>query len=106
MTRRFSKSIPTTRAIWKSAFGSPDHPVDARRDVVGRDACGRNLVEQRREGVEVVLVDEGDVDLAFVERAGGGEAAEAGPDDDDVRPVHHRSIPETLPTGPTEARAA
>ena len=46
---------------------SPDHPADARRDVVGRDARGRNLVEQRREGVEVVLVDQGDVDRALVE---------------------------------------
>ena len=46
---------------------SPDHPADTRRDVVGRDACGRNLVEERREGVEVVLVDQGDVDRALVE---------------------------------------
>ena len=46
---------------------SPDHAADARRDVVGRDTCGRNLVEQRREGVEVVLVDQGDVDRGLVE---------------------------------------
>ena len=46
---------------------APDHAADARRDVVGRHTCGRNLVEQRREGVEVVLVDEGDVDRGLVE---------------------------------------
>ena len=85
---------------------SPHHAADARRDVVGRDAGGRDLVEERRERVEVVLVDQRDVDRGTAKRTDSGEPAEAGADDDDVRPIHHRSIPESVLDQARSARAA
>ena len=37
-------------------------PAGVRRDVLGREPGRRDLVEQRRERVEVVLVDDRDLD--------------------------------------------
>jgi hypothetical protein len=60
-------------------------------DVARIQQPGRHLVEQRREEVVVVLVDQDNVDRLAVELAGAGEAAEPGADDDyrrcHVRPV-------------------
>ena len=57
------------------------------RDVAGRDRAGRDLVEQRREQVEVAAVDDGQVDARVpAELAGGVEPAEAAPDDQDPMP--------------------
>ena len=53
-------------------------------DVAGVEAGGRDLVEQRVEGVVVVPVDQRDVDVGALELADGGDAAEPTSDDDDV----------------------
>ena len=50
----------------------------------GRDRARRDLVEQRREQVEVAPVDDGQVDpVVLAELAGRVEPAEAAADDED-----------------------
>ena len=58
--------------------------ADRRGDLGRREPGGRDLIEQRLEQVIIVLVDDGDVERAAGERLGGGQAAEAGSDDDDA----------------------
>ena len=45
-------------------------PAQVGRDVVGREAGGRDLVEQRGEGVEVVPVDDRDLDRRVLRAPG------------------------------------
>ena len=45
---------------------------------------GRHLVQQRLEGVVVVLVDDHDVDVALAELLGGADAGEAAAQDEDA----------------------
>ena len=59
-----------------------------RRDVLRREPGRGDLVEQRRERVEVVLVDDRDLDRRPRERLRRGDATEAGSDDHDVRQLH------------------
>ncbi len=65
-----------------------DHP-DRIGDVTGFEPGGRDLVEQGLEGVEVALVDDGDLDRCADEVAGRGQAREPGPHHDDAV---HRAI--------------
>ena len=65
-------------------------PAGVRRDVLGREPGRRDLVEQRRERVEVVLVDDRDLDRRPCERLRRGDATETGPDDHDVWQLHRR----------------
>ena len=52
-----------------------------------------DLVQQRREQMVIVLVEEGHVDRSAIELASAGQAAEPGPHDDDLR-LRHRSARE------------
>ena len=62
-----------------------DHPD--RIGHIARFEAGRgHLVQQRLKGMEVALVDDGDLDLLADEGPGGRQPGKAGPDDDD--PVH------------------
>ena len=70
-----------------------DDASHAGSDVVGRDPCSRDLVQERRERVEVVLVDQRDAERLARERPCGGQPAEARADDDHVRQFHPSSIP-------------
>ena len=49
------------------------------------EACG-DLVQERLEGVVVVLVDEHDVDVALLQLLGGADPGEAAAEDEDARP--------------------
>jgi len=49
------------------------------------EQAGRNLVQERLEGVVVVLVDEDDVDVAFLQAPRGSDAREAAAEDEDAR---------------------
>ena len=51
---------------------------------VGLEQIGRDLVEQRLEGVVVVLVDEHDVDVGVLQLAGRADAGEAAAEDEDA----------------------
>ena len=51
-----------------------------------------HLVQERLEGVVVVLVDEHDVDVALVQLLGGADPGEAAPEDEDARPRGAGSI--------------
>src|ERR1700730_5775522 len=53
-------------------------------DVAWIQQPGGHLVEQRREEVVVVLVQQNHIDGLAVERAGAGEAAKPGADDHDA----------------------
>ena len=52
----------------------------------------RDLVQERLEGVVVVLVDEHDVDVALVQLLRGADPGEAAAEDEDARPRGARSI--------------
>ena len=54
---------------------------------------GRDLVQQRLEGVVVVLVDEDDVDVALAKLLGSADPAEAATQDQDAGPVAARLVP-------------
>jgi hypothetical protein len=54
---------------------------------------GRDLVQQRLEGVVVVLVHEHDVDVALAELLGSADPAEAAAQDHDAGPVAARLVP-------------
>src|SRR5208283_1025106 len=63
--------------------------ANGKTDLFGRQLVRRHLVEQRLEGVVVVLVDERDPDVGiaqFLERA---DSAETGAKDDHVGDVRH-----------------
>ncbi len=64
--------------------GSQD-PTDGRGYFSGREAGGRDLVEQRLEGVVVSAVDDRDLYGKSRDSAGGGQASEAGSYDYDPR---------------------
>ena len=49
------------------------------------EQAGRDLVEQRLEGVVVVLVDEDDVSAALLQLLGGADPGEAAAEDEDTR---------------------
>ena len=51
----------------------------------GLDEAGRELVEERLEGVVVVLVDEHDVGVGVLQLLHGADAGEAAAEDDDTR---------------------
>ena len=55
------------------------------------EPCG-HLVQERLEGVVVVLVDEHDVDVALVQFLSGADPGEAAPEDEDARPRGAGSI--------------
>ena len=63
-----------------------DHPGGGRDLALGDDA-GRHLVQQRLEQVVGGAGDQLDVDVGALELLCGGQAAEAGADDDDLVPV-------------------
>ena len=51
-----------------------------------------HLVQERLEGVVVVLVDEHDVDVALVQLLRGADPGEAAAEDEDARPRLVRSL--------------
>ena len=53
--------------------------------VAGVEAGGRNLVEQRLEGVVCVAVDQCHIDIGALELADRRNSTEPSSDDDDVR---------------------
>jgi hypothetical protein len=89
-------------------------------DVGGVQPGGGDLVEQRLEGVEVVAVDQRDRHVVGLGQGlGGGEPAEAGPDDHHLvllftshgprvrrRPPAAHGFPDRPPTGPRPVVAA
>jgi hypothetical protein len=70
-----------------------EHRPHGVADVDPAQPCGGDLVEERLEGMEVVAVDDGDLDVGVHQAAGGGQPAETGPDHDDVRPAGHGLAP-------------
>ena len=56
-------------------------------DRCGFEQGGRDLVEERLEGVVVVLVDEHDVDVGVLQLPCGAESRKASPEDQDARPL-------------------
>jgi hypothetical protein len=50
-----------------------------------REEVGRDLVEERLERVEVVLVDEDDVDVRLLQRAGSADPRKASSENEDAR---------------------
>jgi len=61
--------------------------ADRVRDVAGREAGRRDLVEQRLEEVVVAAVDHGQPDGGAGKLARRRQAPESGPDHDDFRKV-------------------
>ena len=61
-----------------------DHAPDGLGDVGGGKGGGRDLIEERHEEMIVAPVDDRHLDRRPAETLGTGEAAEAGPDDDDM----------------------
>src|SRR6266404_4421472 len=57
------------------------YPADGRRYFAGREAGGRDLVEQRLEGVMIFPVNDCDLNGEAGDAAGGGEASETGAHD-------------------------
>src|SRR5712671_2010185 len=53
------------------------------RDLLGLEARGRDLIEQRLEEVVVVAIDEHDLDRRAAQRPGGVQPPESRTDDDD-----------------------
>ena len=51
----------------------------------GLEQVGRDLVEERLEGVVVVLVDQHHVHVGLLQRPGGAEAGEPAAEHDDAR---------------------
>ena len=79
------------RSTWRSGGG----------DLAGREDAGGHLVEQRLEQVVVATVDEHDVDGPVPQQLGGGQPAEAAPDDHDPVPGgRRRRRPPPPPSGP------
>ena len=69
-----------------------EHLAQRRGDVGRAQQAARDLVQQRREQVVVVPVDEHDVDRLVAQLPGALEPAEAGADDHDPgRALVHRS---------------
>ena len=66
-------------------FGLPEDGANRIRDVGWLEAGRGDLVEQRQEGVEVVLVDDRDPDIRAGETLGDLDPGEATADDDDLR---------------------
>src|SRR5262249_11400942 len=66
------------------ALAREDRP-DRRCDIAGREARGRNLIEQRLKEVIIVAIDDRHVERRVGKPLGGGEPAEAGADDHDAR---------------------
>lgn len=65
------------------------------RRLGGLQQRGGDLEEERREGVEVALVDQHRLDRGIAQRAGAGQAAEAGPHDHHPgRPAEEESVTE------------
>jgi len=62
-----------------------DELAHGPRDLTGIQERACHLVEQRREQVVVVAVDDEDVDGCVPQRAGARQTAKAGPGDDDPR---------------------
>jgi hypothetical protein len=62
------------------------YPTDWGRYFTGREAGGRDLVEQRLEGVVVFPVNDGDLNGKPGDPAGGGQAPETGAYDHQLRP--------------------
>jgi len=56
-------------------------------DCRGFEQVGGDLVEERLEGVVVVLVDENDVDVGILQFPCGTEPCKASPEDQDARPL-------------------
>ena len=75
-------------------------------DLGRREAGHRDLVEKRLEGVVVRAVEQGDPHRRVRERLRRGQAAEAAPDDDDVRAsVHAQYVgPNWMVTSPKRIR--
>ena len=101
--RRSRGRSPSSSSSWRasrSTLADAGHPhadvgrpaaaaahaaADRVGDVLGIQAGGRDLVQQRLERVEVVGVEQCHVDPCAEQRPRRSEAAEAGTDDDDVR---------------------
>src|SRR5258708_5201427 len=83
----------------------PDQLPHRSRDLTGVEHCRGDLVEQRREEVVVVAVDEQHVDRRPLQGPSAGEAAEAGARDHDPRPSHFAGGLRTRP-GPPRRRLA
>ena len=64
---------------------APENAADRPGDVGRRQGSGRDLVEQRLEVMEVVPVDHRHVDGSSCQELGGCQAAEARPDNDNLR---------------------
>ena len=58
--------------------------ADRVADLGGAELVGGDLVQERLEGVVVVLVDDGKLDGGVAELLRGADASEAGTEDDDV----------------------
>jgi len=70
-------------------------------DVGGTQTGSRHLIQQRLEHVVVPLVDDGDVDRQVGQAGAGADAAETGPDHDDLRRIHAVIVRRSLPSGRT-----
>ena len=53
----------------------------------GFEQVGGDLVEERLEGVVVVLVDQHDVDVGVLQLLCGAESRKSSPEDQDARPL-------------------
>jgi hypothetical protein len=71
---------------------SPQDPANGRRNVPRRQAGGGDLIQQRREDVMVVAIDQRHVTLDSGERAGGIETREPAADDHDLWALRHTFI--------------
>src|SRR5215211_7868743 len=66
-------------------FLPTEYAANRRGDIRGRQAGGRNLIEQRLEQMIIVAVDDGDVERRLRQSLGGRKATEARADDDHTR---------------------
>src|SRR5207253_1804893 len=66
--------------------------ADGRGDGRGRQAGGRDLIEQRREKMVVGAVDHGDLRGRLAQRLRGPEARESATEDDDAGRRHFAMI--------------
>src|SRR5262249_11072144 len=87
------------------ALAFADQLIDRRADTIAAELVGRDLVEQRQEGVVVVAVDERDIHRRATQLAQRGHAGKAGAENNDLRPLDQLLRAHQVDFGISTARA-
>ncbi len=79
--------LANLRVTEPDVAGLAEDGADGISDLGGFEHCGRHLVQERQERVEIVLVDDRDSHVFVRETAGSRDAGETTADDDHVGQV-------------------